>query len=131
MLTIRNNARIVRKYALSNGVLCASCYCEDKCYLRINVVLKTGEFTDVYSCINLQEAQRTPLERAYLRTIRALFRIVNIARVRIRNYNKRFKRRKTHVSYKGFSNSQSRARKKRPITIVNIRPIVNKIFIHL
>ena len=55
MLTIRNNARIVRKYALSNGVLCASCYCEDKCYLRINVVLKTGEFTDVYSCINLQD----------------------------------------------------------------------------
>ena len=55
MLKIRNNARCVRKYSLSNGVLCASCYCEDKCYLRINVVLKTGEFTDVYSCINLED----------------------------------------------------------------------------
>lgn len=55
MISIRKNERCVRKYSLSNGVLCYSCYCEDKCYLRLNVVLKSGEFSDVYSCINLQD----------------------------------------------------------------------------
>lgn len=57
MIQIRNRERIVRKYSLRDGVLFVSCYCEDKCYLRINVVLSSGEFSLEYSAINLRDTR--------------------------------------------------------------------------
>lgn len=49
--------KVLRKFSLSEGVLYVQTYVDDVIFLRVNVLLSTGDFEILYNVCNLKEFQ--------------------------------------------------------------------------